>query len=97
MTGPEGEKYHGWWRVTSVNPPKSLEFADGFADQDGNSGRRHANNHGVHAAHRAWRWHPDGTAHGVRLPRRDGASSTSMGMTEGMREAVGQMDALLAG
>jgi uncharacterized protein YndB with AHSA1/START domain len=34
-TGPEGEKSRGWWRVTSVNPPKSLEFTDGFASQDG--------------------------------------------------------------
>src|SRR5215211_4452750 len=35
MTGPDGEKYRGWWRVTAVNRPKSLEFVDGFADQDG--------------------------------------------------------------
>jgi uncharacterized protein YndB with AHSA1/START domain len=35
MTGPEGEKTHGWWRVTSVNPPTSLEFTDGFANPDG--------------------------------------------------------------
>jgi uncharacterized protein YndB with AHSA1/START domain len=35
MTGPQGEKSRGWWRITSVDPPKSLEFTDGFADQDG--------------------------------------------------------------
>ena len=35
MTGPEDEKTHGWWRVTSVDPPRSLEFTDGFANQDG--------------------------------------------------------------
>jgi uncharacterized protein YndB with AHSA1/START domain len=35
MTGPEGEKSHGWWRVSSVNPPRWLEFTDGFADADG--------------------------------------------------------------
>ncbi len=35
MTVPEGDKPRGWWRVTSVIPPKSLEFIDGFADQDG--------------------------------------------------------------
>ena len=35
MTSPEGEKFHGWWRVTSVDAPKSLEFTDGFADEDG--------------------------------------------------------------
>lgn len=36
MTGPEGERYHGWWRVISVDAPTSLTFRDGFADDDGN-------------------------------------------------------------
>jgi uncharacterized protein YndB with AHSA1/START domain len=35
MTGPSGERSHGWWRITSVDPPRSLEFTDGFANQDG--------------------------------------------------------------
>ena len=35
MTGPDGERTHGWWRVTSVDPPRSLEFTDGWADRDG--------------------------------------------------------------
>jgi uncharacterized protein YndB with AHSA1/START domain len=35
MTGPRGETSRGWWRVTSVAPPGSLAFTDGFANQDG--------------------------------------------------------------
>jgi uncharacterized protein YndB with AHSA1/START domain len=35
MTGPGGEESRGWWRVTSVEPPRSLEFRDGFANRDG--------------------------------------------------------------
>ncbi len=35
MTGPGGERSRGWWRITSVAPPRSLEFTDGFADADG--------------------------------------------------------------
>jgi uncharacterized protein YndB with AHSA1/START domain len=35
MTGPGGEKIRGWWRVTAVEAPTSLEFRDGFADQHG--------------------------------------------------------------
>ena len=35
MTGPGGETSRGWWRVTSVEPPRSLGFTDGFADEDG--------------------------------------------------------------
>jgi uncharacterized protein YndB with AHSA1/START domain len=35
MTGPGGKKSRGWWRVTAVDPPRSLEFTDGYANQDG--------------------------------------------------------------
>lgn len=34
MTGPEGDKHAGYWRITAVDEPKSLSFIDGFADQD---------------------------------------------------------------
>ena len=34
MTSPEGETTGGWWRVTSVDPPASLEFTDGWANED---------------------------------------------------------------
>ena len=36
MTGPEGEKYHGWSQIIALDPPRSLEFSDGFLDDDGN-------------------------------------------------------------
>jgi uncharacterized protein YndB with AHSA1/START domain len=35
MTGPGGETIRGWWRVTAVDAPRSLEFTDGFADRHG--------------------------------------------------------------
>ncbi|MCU1475975.1 MAG: activator of ATPase 1 family protein [Subtercola sp.] len=35
MTGPEGEKSGGWWRITAVDEPRLLEFDDGFADEAG--------------------------------------------------------------
>ncbi|MCU1552756.1 MAG: polyketide cyclase, partial [Arthrobacter sp.] len=35
MTGPNGEKARGWWRITAVQAPTRLEFDDGFADDDG--------------------------------------------------------------
>jgi len=35
MTGPDGDKAHGWWRVTAIDPPNNLEFEDGFADDTG--------------------------------------------------------------
>jgi uncharacterized protein YndB with AHSA1/START domain len=36
MTGPDGERHRGFWRVRAVDPPHRLEFEDGFADADGN-------------------------------------------------------------
>ena len=36
MTGPEGEKYHGYWSVREVQQPQLLVVEDGFADAEGN-------------------------------------------------------------
>ncbi|TDT28005.1 uncharacterized protein YndB with AHSA1/START domain [Streptomyces sp. BK208] len=95
MTGPQGEKYRGWWRVATVDAPRSLEFTDGFADE-----------HGVPDAAMPT------TANRVTLTGRDGGTRMelrsvfdtreqmdqliAMGMDDGMREAAGQMDTLLA-
>src|SRR5215471_5070449 len=35
MTGPTGDTPRGWWKVTAVDPPHSLEFEDGFSDDEG--------------------------------------------------------------
>ena len=35
LTGPDGEQSGGWWRVTAVDPPRSLAFTDGWSDRDG--------------------------------------------------------------
>lgn len=35
MTGPEGDKHGGWWRVLAVDAPHSLEVQDGFSDDTG--------------------------------------------------------------
>ncbi|OBF75193.1 polyketide cyclase [Mycobacterium sp. 852002-51613_SCH5001154] len=36
MTGPDGEKYAGYWEITAVDEPNSFSFLDGFADLDFN-------------------------------------------------------------
>src|SRR4051794_4476812 len=35
MTGPEGERFHGWWRVEEVEPPNRLRFEDDSVDGEG--------------------------------------------------------------
>lgn len=33
MTGPEGEKYYGYWKVLEIDQPDSFRYLDGFADE----------------------------------------------------------------
>ncbi|GAA4075806.1 SRPBCC family protein [Nonomuraea soli] len=93
MTSPEGERYRGWWRISAVNPPKSLEFVDGFADQDGTPSDMPTT-----TAHMQLFTHDGGTRMELRSvfdSREQMEQLADMGMTEGLRLAVGQMDALL--
>ena len=96
MTGPAGEKSRGWWRVTSVNPPTSLEFTDGFADQDG----RPNTDMPTTTVQVRLTEHDGGTRMVVRSvfdSREQMERLVRMGATEAFVQAVGQMDALLAG
>ncbi|WP_106397909.1 SRPBCC family protein [Actinocorallia populi] len=95
MTGPEGDRHHGWWRVVSVDEPTSLEFVDGFADENG------APDESMPTTTMRMRLteHDGGTRmemHSAFDSRDQMEKMVAMGMTEGVQEAVGQMDALLA-
>ena len=35
MTGPGGDQPHAWWEILEADPPRSLVFRDGFANDDG--------------------------------------------------------------
>ncbi len=35
MTGPEGDQPRGYWEIDEADPPRSLVFRDGFANDDG--------------------------------------------------------------
>jgi uncharacterized protein YndB with AHSA1/START domain len=95
MTGPEGEKQGGWWVTTSIQPPNRLEFEDGFADENGQPVADMGVVRGVVTLEQF--------AGGTRMTSISTFESTEhlemlmdMGMEEGMREAMGQIDSLLA-
>jgi uncharacterized protein YndB with AHSA1/START domain len=95
MTGPDGDQPRGWWRVTSVNPPKSLEFTDGFANQDGTPNADMP----ITRVHMQLAARSGGTRMELRSvfeSREQMEQLVSMGVVEGLQQAVGQMDALLA-
>jgi uncharacterized protein YndB with AHSA1/START domain len=95
MTGPEGEKHRGWWRVTSVDPPRSLVFTDGFADQDGTP----ITDMPISTVRMQLTEHEGRTRMELRSTfesREQMQQWIETGTAEGLQQAVGQMDALLA-
>jgi uncharacterized protein YndB with AHSA1/START domain len=95
MTGPDGDKSRGVWRVTAVDPPSSLEYTDVFTDADGrpiadmpvSRGKVKLTDRDV------------GTRMEIQLTlesREDMEKLLSTGVEQGLRQAVGEMDALLA-
>jgi uncharacterized protein YndB with AHSA1/START domain len=95
MTGPEGEKSHGWWTITAIDPPRRLEFDDGFADENGEPVPTADKTHAVVTLEAA--------GAGTRMTTVTRFASVeqlerhlAMGMEDGMRRALGQIDALLA-
>lgn len=95
MTGPEGDRSHGYWRVLVVEAPRRLEVEDGFADDAGNpNADMPTTSMRVTLEDR-----PGG---GTRMtvestfPSREAMEQMlSMGMEEGIRAAMSQIDDLL--
>jgi uncharacterized protein YndB with AHSA1/START domain len=94
MTGPAGEQAHGWWRITALDEPRSLEFEDGFADDTG----RPSDDLPVTEA----RVDLEETASGTRMTIRSRFASLqqmeqvlAMGAEEGLTSAVAQIDEVL--
>jgi uncharacterized protein YndB with AHSA1/START domain len=94
MSGPEGDVHHGLWRITAVGSPTSLEFTDAFADEDGTPiADMPVSTVTVQLTER-----DGGTRMEMRLmleSREDMERLLSTGVVDGLRQAVGQMDALL--
>jgi uncharacterized protein YndB with AHSA1/START domain len=95
MTGPDGEKSRGWWTITAIDTPHRLEFDDGFADENGQPVPAMGTTRALVTLE------PDGSK--TRMTSVSTFESAEqlqqmleMGMEEGMREAMGQIDAILA-
>lgn len=95
MTGPDGSRSHGWWRFVTVDPGRLIELEDGFANEDGSENREMPTMRMVFSF--------EGTASGSRFtavthfPGLEAMERVvEMGMIEGMKSALGQMDDVLA-
>jgi uncharacterized protein YndB with AHSA1/START domain len=96
MTGPSGDQPHGYWDVLEAEPPRRLVFRDGFANEDGTPNDQFPRNDGIVTIE------PIGDAR-TRMSIESVFPSAqamdqvlAMGMEEGLTQAVGQIDAILA-
>jgi len=96
MTGPEGDQPHGFWEITEADTPRRLAFRDGFANADGTPNTELPLNDvevtiepigGGRTRMSILSRFPDVAAMEQLL---------GMGMEEGLKEAVGQIDDILA-
>lgn len=95
MTGPDGTKARGWWRFLAVEQGRHIELEDGFADENGNP------NTEMPSMRMVFNFEPTGS--GSRFtsvtyfPSAEAMQQLAeMGMEEGLRSAMGQLDAVLA-
>lgn len=95
MRGPDGESHGGYWEWVSVEPLKSFEVLDGFATPDGEPD--------PDLPSMRMRFVFEETDAGSRVTTTTYFASLAdleqllqMGMEEGLRAAMGQMDAVLA-
>ena len=97
MTSPEGEQYHGWWKVVAVDAPNHLELEDGFADTEGNPNESMPTTQSTVTFAEL----PGGATRMLietRFPSPEAmAQMIEMGMEEGLAAAMGQIEAILAG
>lgn len=94
MRGPDGASSSGYWEFISVQAPHSFEVRDGFLGPDGNA------NEALPSMRMIFRF--EETASGSRVVTTTHFPSAEaleqllgMGMEEGMRQAMGQMDAVI--
>ena len=95
MTGPDGSVSHGWFRFLAIEPLRRIEVMDGFGDPTG------APNPEMPTMRMSF--HFESTPSGSRFrsvttfPSVEAMEQlVQMGMMEGMRSAMGQIDAVLA-
>jgi len=96
MTGPEGDQPRGYWEIEEADAPHRLVFRDGFADADGTP----SSDMPVTEARVTLEKIGGGrTRMSITSVFPDAAALEqllAMGMEEGLKLAVGQIDAILA-
>ena len=96
MTGPDDERYHGGWRIVSAEKPQLIEFEDFFANADGTENTDLPASTIVVSIEDIGDGMTRMTIACIFASPEAMATVLEMGMEEGFREALGQIDGLLA-
>ena len=95
MTGPDGEEFHGMWKLERVDPPTRMSFVDRFLAPDGSIDESQPESHTEVLF--------EATDTGSRFTvtsRWDSLEAMetllAMGMLEGLEHGLAQLDAVLA-
>src|SRR6266566_2045198 len=96
MTGPGGDQPRGYWDVDEVQPPHRLTFRDGFLHDDGTVNPDLPTTVALVTIEDAGNGQTRMSIES-HFPSTEAMEQLlAMGMEEGMKQAVGQIDAILA-
>jgi uncharacterized protein YndB with AHSA1/START domain len=96
MTGPEGDQPRGYWDIVEADAPHSLVFRDGFANDDGTPNDALPRNE-VRTTIEAIADGRTRMSIASIFPSTEAMEQLlAMGMEEGLTQAVGQIDTILA-
>ena len=96
MTGPEGDQPRGFWEVLETDPPHRLVFRDGFANEDGTTNEELPRNEVRTTIEEIGEGRTRMSIESIFPSREAMEQLLAMGMEQGLTEAVGQVDAILA-
>jgi uncharacterized protein YndB with AHSA1/START domain len=96
MTGPEGDQPRGYWDFLEVDEPKSIVFQDGFANDDGTPNPDFPAGIGKVSIEDIGAGRTRMSIENIFPSLEAMEQVLAMGMEEGMTQAVGQIDDILA-
>jgi uncharacterized protein YndB with AHSA1/START domain len=95
MTGPEGDQAHGYWEIVEADAPRRLVFRDGFANDDGTPNSDMPRNDVRVTIAEIGEGRTRMTIQSIFPDAAAMEQLIAMGMEEGLKQAVGQIDAIL--
>ena len=96
MTGPEGDQSRGYWEIVDADAPYRLIFRDGFANADGTANSDMPLNEARVTIAEIREGRTRMTIQSIFPDTAAMEQLIAMGMEEGLKQAVGQIDAILA-